>query len=82
LTPKRLRGGPCLAAMGTPLVLGQKVCIAARDGRIVLPEPEGGVLWTGQRGSASHASPVAADGLLAVGGDDGNVQAFRGERRA
>ncbi len=91
-----LRGGPFggwpdLAAMGTPLVLGENVCLATRTGQVLIIQPDfahprRGVvlhksLWSAKLGSTCHATPVAADGILVVGCDDGKVYAFREKAR-
>jgi outer membrane protein assembly factor BamB len=66
-----------VAAMATPLSLGDKVCFATTSGEAILMTPDGKKLWSAKLGGTCHAPPVAADGLLVVGCDDGNVYAFR-----
>lgn len=63
--------------MGAPLVLGDKVCFATREGKVAIVEPDGTPLWSSLLGGTCHSSPVAAAGLLVVGCDDGHVYAFR-----
>jgi hypothetical protein len=69
--------------MGTPLPLGDKVCFATSKGKLIVTELDGTQLWTFQLGGTCHATPVAADGMLLVGCDDGQLYAFRekGPRR-
>jgi outer membrane protein assembly factor BamB len=74
---KGLANWPRLAAMGTPLVVGEQVCFAAVSGDVYLTEPDGKIRWTTKLGSTCHATPVAADGHLLVGCDDGRLYAFR-----
>ena len=66
-----------LASMGTPLVAGDQVCFAAVTGNVYLTDADGKERWTFQLGGSCHATPVAADGYLVVGCDDGNLYAFR-----
>jgi outer membrane protein assembly factor BamB len=65
------------SAMATPLSLGDKVCFATTSGEAILMTPDGKKLWSAKLGGTCHAPPVAADGVLVVGCDDGNVYAFR-----
>lgn len=74
---KGLLGWPQLAAMGTPLVVGDFLCFAAVSGQVFLTEPDGKVRWKYQLDGTCHATPVAADGFLVVGCDDGYLYAFR-----
>ncbi len=74
---KGLANYPKLAAMGTPLALGDFVCFAAVSGNLYVTDPTGKVAWTFTLGGTCHASPVAADGVLVVGCDDGHLYAFR-----
>jgi outer membrane protein assembly factor BamB len=74
---KGLLGAPTLAAMGTPLVAGDLLCFATVSGKIVVTDLDGKVRWSFQLGGTCHATPVAAGGLLIVGGDDGHLHAFR-----
>jgi len=78
--PKGLKGSFELTSMGTPLVVGDKVCFASRAGEVILTEADGERLWSYKLESTCHASPIAAEGLLVVGCDDGKVYAFREER--
>jgi outer membrane protein assembly factor BamB len=66
-----------LSAMGAPLGLGDKVCFATIAGEVILTALNGKTLWSAKLGGTCHAPPVAADGTLVVGCDDGNVYAFR-----
>jgi outer membrane protein assembly factor BamB len=66
-----------LSAMGAPLGLGDKVCLATLAGEVILSALDGKKLWSAKLGGTCHAPPVAADGVLVVGCDDGNVYAFR-----
>ena len=77
LRPKSLSNFPQLAAMGTPLVIGDHVCFATVSGRVVLTEPDGKERWNYQLGGTGHATPVAVEGYLVVGCDDGQLYAFR-----
>jgi outer membrane protein assembly factor BamB len=77
LKPKSLKGWPELAAMGTPLVLGDRVCFATVAGKVIVTDPDGTRRWSFALGGTCHATPVAADGLLIVGCDDGHLYAFR-----
>jgi outer membrane protein assembly factor BamB len=63
--------------MGTPLVVGDQVCFATVEGKVCLTEPDGKERWSYQLGGTCHATPVAADGFLVVGCDDGSLYAFR-----
>jgi outer membrane protein assembly factor BamB len=72
-----LRGYPRLAAMGSPLVVGEQVCFATVSGKLCLTDPDGKERWAFQPGGTCHATPVAADGFLVVGCDDGHLYAFR-----
>ncbi len=76
---KGLYGYPRLAAMGTPLVVGDHVCFATVAGRVVLTEPNGKERWSAQLGGTCHATPAAADGFLVIGCDDGRLYAFRAQ---
>jgi len=75
--PQTLEGAPELASMAAPLALGDKLCFATLLGKVVLTKLDGTRLWSYDLGSPCHATPVAADGLLVVGCDDGNLYAFR-----
>jgi outer membrane protein assembly factor BamB len=77
LKPKGLKGWPELASMGTPLVLGDKLCFASTTGKVSITETDGTRRWSFQMDGTCHATPVAADGMLIVGCDDGNLYAFR-----
>lgn len=77
LKHKSLLSAPKLAAMGTPLVVGEQVCFATVQGKICLTDGDGKELWTGQLGGTCHATPVAAADHLVVGCDDGFLYAFR-----
>jgi outer membrane protein assembly factor BamB len=84
-----LSGGTRLAAMGTPLVVGDKVCFVSKKGEVVLVKPDPAAsagrymkaqqLWSAKLGGTCHATPAAADGLLVIGCDDGKLYAFRGK---
>jgi outer membrane protein assembly factor BamB len=74
---KGLSDYPKLAAMGTPLVVGDFVCFPAVTGHLYLTDATGKVAWTFQLGDTCHATPVAADGVLVVGCDDGHLYAFK-----
>jgi outer membrane protein assembly factor BamB len=73
--------------MGTPLVLGENVCLATKAGDVLITKPDfanpvRGIvmhkqLWSAKLGGSCHATPVAADGHLVVGCDDGFLYAFR-----
>ncbi len=71
------RKGLAPSAMGSPLGLGDKLAFATISGEVVLTAPDGRKLWSAKLGGSCHAPPVAADGMLVVGCDDGNVYAFR-----
>jgi outer membrane protein assembly factor BamB len=87
LKGRQLLGWPRLASMGTPLVLGNVICFATRAGDIIVTRPEATSvkerflrheqLWSYKLGGSCHFSPVAADGLLVVGCDDGFLYGFR-----
>jgi outer membrane protein assembly factor BamB len=77
IRPKWLSDGPKLAAMGTPLAIGDYICFPAVTGHLYLTDATGKVAWTTQLGGTCHASPVAAAGFLVVGCDDGQVYGFR-----
>lgn len=68
-----------LASMGTPLVVGELICFATAKGKVVVTEADGKERWIYQLGGTCHATPVAADGYLVVGCDDGHVYAFRSQ---
>jgi len=74
--PQPLEGAPELAAMAAPLALGDKLCFATLEAGVVLTKLDGTRLWNYELGGPSHSSPAAADGLLVVGSDDGNLYAF------
>ncbi|OAI48402.1 hypothetical protein AYO44_07145 [Planctomycetaceae bacterium SCGC AG-212-F19] len=74
--PVKLLGAE-LQAMGTLLVAGDNLVIATVGGKVNLMEPDGKVRWTFHLGGTCHATPVAADGYLLVGCDDGHLYAFR-----
>ena len=74
-------GAPELASMAAPLALGDKLCFATLQGKIILTKLDGTQLWSYELGGPCHAHPVAADGLLVVGCDDGNLYAFREEQQ-
>jgi len=46
--------------MATLLVLGDKLCIATLEGKVVLTDLDGKQLWNYDLGSPSHAPPIAA----------------------
>lgn len=77
ISSKGLANAPKLAAMGTPLVAGDYLCFATLSGHVYLTEPDGKARWTYALGGTCHATPVAADGVLVVGCDDGHVYGFR-----
>lgn len=74
---KYLNNYPQLAAMGSPLVVGDAICFATVSGKVCLTEPDGKERWAFQLASTCHATPVTADGYLVVGCDDGHLYAFR-----
>lgn len=74
---KGLANYPKLAAMGTPLAIGDFVCFPAVSGNLQLTDATGKLAWAFQLGGTCHATPVAADGFLVVGCDDGQLYAFR-----
>ena len=78
-TPQPLEGAAALESMATPLALGDKLCFATLEGKIMLTDLAGKPLWNYNLGSPSHTPPVAAGGLLIVGCDDGKLYAFREE---
>ncbi len=49
-----------LESMATLLVLGDKLCIATLEGKVVLTDLDGKQLWNYDLGSPSHAPPIAA----------------------
>jgi outer membrane protein assembly factor BamB len=63
--------------MVAPLVLGELLCIAGRNGQLSVVELDGTVKWKHSLPAGCHSPPVAADGLLVVGCDDGKFYAFR-----
>lgn len=75
--PQGLKGWPELASMGTPLVIGDKLCFAGVNGKLQIVEPDGTRRWHFQMAGTCHATPVAADGVLLVGCDDGHLYAFK-----
>ena len=77
LTPQPFEKSVELESMATPLTIGNKLCFATLEGKVVLTDLDGKRLWSYDMGSSSHGIPVAAAGLLVVGCDDGNVYAFR-----
>lgn len=74
---KGLANWPRLAAMGTPLVAGEQICFASGSGDVFLTDATGKIAWTQRLGDTCHATPIAADGHLIVGCDDGKLYAFR-----
>jgi hypothetical protein len=79
LRTKGIGGGAEFGAMGTPLVAGDYLCIAAVSGTVHLTDVDGKRRWTFQLDGTCHSTPVAADCVLVVGCDDGHVYAFRGK---
>ncbi|MHC4914195.1 MAG: outer membrane protein assembly factor BamB family protein [Planctomycetota bacterium] len=89
LGTRGLSGGRRLASMGTPLVVGEMVCFASRSGEVSLVKPDPAAsagrymkaekIWSFAMGGTCHATPVAADGHLVVGCDDGKLYGFRGK---
>lgn len=77
LAHKSLPNFPELAAMVAPLILGEAVCFATRTGKLIVTDPTGKQLWTHQLPGPCHSPPVAVEGLLVVGCDDGRLYAFR-----
>lgn len=77
LKAKGLKGWPELAAMGTPLALGEQLCFATAAGKVIVTDVDGTRRWSFELGGTCHTSPVAADGMLLVGCDDGFLYAFR-----
>jgi outer membrane protein assembly factor BamB len=77
IKPQLLKGAPELAAMAAPLALGDKLCFATLQGKVILTRLDGTRLWEYELGSPCHAPPAAAAGLLVVGCDDGTLYAFR-----
>jgi outer membrane protein assembly factor BamB len=69
------------AAMGAPLGLSEELCFATIAGEVVLTDLAGRKLWSEKLGGTCHAPPVAADGVLVVGCDDGKVYGFREKGR-
>jgi outer membrane protein assembly factor BamB len=82
LSAEPLEGASELVSMAAPLALGDKLCFATLQGKVILTKLDGTPLWDHELGGPCHAPPVAAAGLLVVGCDDGNLYAFREERRA
>jgi len=82
LSPQPLEGASELASMAAPLALGDKLCFATLQGKVILTKLDGTQLWDYVLGGPSHTPPVAADGLLVVGCDDGNLYAFREGQQA
>ena len=77
LKTKGLKSQPEFGSMGTPLALGDKICFAAVSGNVFITELDGTKRWSFKLDGTCHATPIAADGVLIVGGDDGNLYAFR-----
>ena len=77
LPSKNLSNYTQLAAMGTPLVVGDLICFATVKGKLALTAADGKEQWTFQLDGTCHATPVAADGYLVGGCDDGHLYAFR-----
>jgi len=73
----KTKGTTAFPGMGTPLALGDKLCFAAVSGMVSITDLDGKKSWSQQLDGTCHASPVAADGMLVVGCDDGNLYAFR-----
>jgi outer membrane protein assembly factor BamB len=71
--PKALKGAPDLAAMGTPLSLGDKLCFASTAGKVFIVEADGTKRWSFQLGGTCHATPVAADGKIYFLNEDGET---------
>ena len=59
-----------------------EACLAALAGEVILTALDGKRLWSARLGGACHAPPVAANGALVVGCDDGSVYAFRERRQS
>ena len=78
LSPQPLQGAEELISMATPLALGDDgLCFATLGGKVILTTLGGTQLWSYELDGPSHSPPAAADGLLVVGCDDGNIYAFR-----
>ncbi len=77
LAPQPLAGAAELESMAAPLAIGDRLCIATLEGKIVITDLDGKQVWKHQLGGPSHAPPIAANGLLVVGCDDGYLYAFR-----
>jgi hypothetical protein len=76
------QGSLKLASMAAPLALGNEMlCFATLSGEVTLTGLDGKTLWKYQLGGTCHGIPVAAGGMLVVGGDDGYLYAFREARR-
>jgi len=82
LKPQPLEGALELASMAAPLALCDKLCFATLQGKVILTRLDGTRLWNHQLAAPCHAPPVAADGLLVVGCDDGNLYAFQERQQA
>lgn len=71
--------------LSAPLVLADRVVVRSNDGRVFGFDPaDGGRKWVFDRGLPSltlrgNGSPVAANGLVYVGYDDGTVVALRAD---
>jgi outer membrane protein assembly factor BamB len=84
---KGVPSSPRLASAGTPLVAGDLLCFASIKGEVLIVKPEPAsigekyvrqeIVWNTAMGGTCHSSPVAADGFLVVGCDDGKLYAFR-----
>jgi outer membrane protein assembly factor BamB len=78
LVRKSLKGTGDLASMTTPLTLGSgKLCFSSLAGKLIVTGHDGTQLWKHQLADRCHSAPVAADGVLLVGCDDGKLYAFR-----
>src|SRR5262249_54535596 len=77
LKSQSLKGSSELGGMATPLALGDQVCFATTTGKLIVTDLDGTRRSTYQLGGTCHATPVAADGFLIVGCDDGHLYAFR-----
>jgi outer membrane protein assembly factor BamB len=73
----QMRANPELISMAAPLALGDKLCFSSLLGEVILTDLDGALLWSYELGGPSHAPPVAVNGLLVVGCDDGRLYAFR-----
>ncbi|MHC4916178.1 MAG: outer membrane protein assembly factor BamB family protein, partial [Planctomycetota bacterium] len=61
----------------SPVPLGDRLVFTAMNGQVSLSKPDGSIMWTGELGASTHASPGVGCGMIVIGDDRGTVHCFR-----